>query len=100
MQDKAPPKPKRDATAPESDEPLGVSMKKARHILDIGTTYLYQLLANGELESYIDGGRRKVTMASIKRRVDRLVEASRGRYESIRAMPTRRTSAREERDAR
>jgi len=46
-------------------EPLVVSPKRAMKILDCGKTKLIELLANRELESYLDGRCRKITVASI-----------------------------------
>jgi excisionase family DNA binding protein len=56
-------------------EPFGVSPRKACVLLDIGNTRLYQLIGNGELESYKEGKARRITMASIRQRVSRLVAA-------------------------
>lgn len=56
------------------DEPLVVSPRRARILLDIGNTKLYELIDAGELESFKDGKARKITMASIKQRINRLVE--------------------------
>jgi hypothetical protein len=80
----------RDATDPPtrdgpnlSDAELAlaaVSPKKAAVILDCSDTYLYDLLDKGEagggLTSYLDGGRRKVLLASIARYQARLLAAS------------------------
>jgi hypothetical protein len=42
----------------------------------MGNTRLYQLIRNGELDSYIDGQRaRRITMASIKRYIARQLRA-------------------------
>jgi excisionase family DNA binding protein len=54
-------------------EPLLASPKEACALLNCGLTRLYQLLHDGELESYLDGGARKITMASIHGRVARLI---------------------------
>jgi len=40
---------------------------------------LYQLLADGELESFKDGRSRKITVASIQSRIARKLDASRGK---------------------
>ena len=61
-----------------ADEPLVVSPDRAKTMLDCGTTRLYELIAAGELESFRDGKSRKITVASIKARVARMVAASRG----------------------
>lgn len=54
-------------------EPLAVSPRQACVLLNIGVTRLYELLRGGELESYLDGRARRITMDSIRRRVARLV---------------------------
>lgn len=59
------------------DEPLVVSPARAKALLDCGTTRLYELIAAGELESFKDGKARKITVASIKRRVARMLAESR-----------------------
>jgi excisionase family DNA binding protein len=56
--------------------PLAVSPRKACVLLDCGNTHLYQLLRDGELESYLDGRARRITMDSIKRRVARLLASA------------------------
>ena len=43
-------------------------------MLDCGRTYLYQMLAAGELESYRDGKSRKITVASIYARIRRKLQ--------------------------
>lgn len=45
-------------------EPV-VSPKRAREILDIGTTKLYELLDSRQLRSYLDGKSRKIFLSSI-----------------------------------
>jgi hypothetical protein len=45
--------------------PLVVSPRRARYLLNVGNTRLYELLASGELDSFLDGRARKITMASI-----------------------------------
>jgi hypothetical protein len=52
-------------------EPLVVSQKTACLMMSVGPTRLYELLNTGELESFRDGASRKITLASIKARVDR-----------------------------
>jgi hypothetical protein len=59
-----------------NDEPLVVSPKRAQYLLGCGNTRFYELLTSGELESYKDGKSRKITMRSIRARVERkLAEA-------------------------
>lgn len=50
-------------------EPLVVSPKTAMQLLQIKRDKLYALLRAGSLESYLDGGQRRITVASIKRRI-------------------------------
>jgi excisionase family DNA binding protein len=54
-------------------EPLAVTPRQACILLGVGNTRLYQLIGNRELESYLDGRGRRITMESIRRRVARLV---------------------------
>src|SRR6516225_3984719 len=66
----------RAGTTARLPEPLAVSPRHACLLLGIGTTRLYQLIGNGELESYRDGRARRITMQSIRRRVERLLAAA------------------------
>jgi excisionase family DNA binding protein len=56
---------------------LVVSPKRAADLLDIGITTLYQLIASGEIDSYKEGKSRKITVCSIRARVDRQLARSR-----------------------
>jgi hypothetical protein len=56
---------------------LIVSPRRARHLLDMGNTRLYELLAAGELDSFLDGRSRKITIESIHRYISRQLTASR-----------------------
>jgi hypothetical protein len=42
-------------------------------LLSVGNTHLYELISTGELDSYLEGRARRITMESIQRRVARLV---------------------------
>jgi hypothetical protein len=57
--------------------PLVVCPAKAMAMLDCGRTRLYQLLNGNELESYLDGKSRKITVASIQARIRRKLAESR-----------------------
>jgi excisionase family DNA binding protein len=60
-------------------EPLAVSPQQACRLLNVGITYLYGLINNNELESYLEGRRaRKITMRSIRARQERQLAAARG----------------------
>jgi excisionase family DNA binding protein len=66
------------AAAAEQLEPLVVSPKEACRLLSCGPTKLYELIEAGEVESYLDGRSRKITMDSIRRRVKRCLGQSHG----------------------
>jgi hypothetical protein len=60
-------------------ERLVVSPRRAMHMLDCGNTRLYELIKSKELDSYLDGRARKITVASIRALVERrLALAGRG----------------------
>src|SRR5262245_52702060 len=59
-------------------EPLAVSPRQACLLLNVGITYLYDLINNSELESYLEGRARKITMRSIRSRCERLLALARG----------------------
>jgi excisionase family DNA binding protein len=65
-------------------EPLAVSPRQACRLLNVGNTYLYELLKNGELESYWEGKSRKITTQSIRARHQRQLAAARGATETAR----------------
>jgi hypothetical protein len=58
-------------TEHSKDGPLVVSPRRARYLLDVGNTRLYELLAANELESFLDGRSRKITVESIHRYISR-----------------------------
>ena len=66
----------RAGTTARLPEPLAVSPRHACLLLGIGTTRLYQLIGNGELESYLEGTARRILTASIHSYVARKVAAS------------------------
>jgi len=64
-------------------EPTVVRPKQACILLGCGQTRLFDMLNNGELESYLDGASRLITVASIKARIARkLAEAKAGKASS------------------
>jgi putative DNA primase/helicase len=67
---------RRSGVADHQFEPLAVSPRQACLLLGIGNTRLYQLIGNGELETYRDGRARRITLESIRRRVARLLAAA------------------------
>jgi excisionase family DNA binding protein len=58
------------------DEPLVVRPKTACRLLAVGETRLYEMIASGELESFRDGGARKITTRSIHAYIERQIERS------------------------
>jgi len=63
-------------SADDQLEPLVVRPRAAWRLLGCGNAYGYRLIAAGELESYLDGRARKITMASIRRRIERQIAAA------------------------
>lgn len=53
-------------------EPLVVSPQQACVLLSIGNTRLYELIRDRELVSYHEGRARRITMASIRARIEQL----------------------------
>lgn len=53
--------------------PLVVAPRDACRMLSVGLTRLYELLKGSELESYRDGGSRRITVSSIQAYVTRRV---------------------------
>jgi hypothetical protein len=66
------------STGLSEDERLVVSPRRAKHMLDIGNTRLYELLNGKELDSFLDGRSRKITLESIHRLIARRLAQSRG----------------------
>ena len=58
------------------NEPLVVRPKVACRLLSVGETRLYEMIANGEIESFRDGGARKITTRSIHAYIERQLERS------------------------
>src|SRR6516225_12184815 len=59
-------------------EPLLVRPRIARQMLgNIGTERLWSLINSGELESYLDGRARRITVASIKAHVEHQLASKR-----------------------
>jgi excisionase family DNA binding protein len=57
-------------------DPLVVTPRVACRLLSLGNTRIYELIRNGELDSYIDGQRaRRITVASIRRYIARHLPA-------------------------
>jgi excisionase family DNA binding protein len=72
-------------------EPLAVSPRQTCLLLNIGNTRLYELIRNGELDTYREGRARRITMESIRHRVERLLaDAGSADVDIEAALPRRR----------
>ncbi len=58
--------------------PLVVKPRDARRMLSCGQKKLYELLRDGQLESFKDGGSRKITVSSIEQFIARGLTAPGG----------------------
>jgi len=70
------PQTRRQAVAVESISPLAVPPKVAAQMLGYGMTHTQALLNSGELESFVDGGARRVVVRSIHDYIARKLEAN------------------------
>jgi excisionase family DNA binding protein len=60
-------------------EPLAVTVPVTCHLLSLSLDRVYDLIRNGELDSYLDGDRRRrITMRSIKAHPARQLRAQNG----------------------
>jgi len=84
---------KRAARPSLSMPPLAVPPREAGRLLSVGMSRLYQLMRTGELESYRDGRSRRITMASIQKRIARQLADSAGEWQQINPQPQRRGKA-------
>ena len=66
----------------DDNQPLVVKPQTACRLLSIGTTRLYELIADGSIESYREGGHRRITMRSIQAYIERRVNADGGKFVS------------------
>ena len=55
---------------------LALSPKKAAAALDCGITRIYELINSGELDSYLDGHARRITVDSLRRFQAKLLAAA------------------------
>jgi hypothetical protein len=63
------------------DKPLVVGTTRACFLLDCCKDKLYSFIKSGDLESYLLGDRRKITLRSIEALVEKRVAAAGGRFE-------------------
>jgi hypothetical protein len=78
------------STGPSELGPLVVKPKIAWRMLNCSNTRGYQLLAAGELDSFLDGRSRKITVESIQQYIARQLDSS----ETIRRASTYQTKIR------
>jgi hypothetical protein len=71
-------------------EPLLVRPRTAWLMLGCGNTHGYELLNGGELESFLDGKARKITVESIHRYIARKLGTAHATGGPIKATPRRR----------
>lgn len=71
-------------------EPLVVRPRVAWQMLDCGNTRGYQLIAAGELETFLDGSARKITVESIRNLIARRLEAAKNDAEQLTPQARRR----------
>jgi len=57
-------------------EPFVVRPNTVMRLLDCSRAVLYQMINTGEVESYLDGAARKITVKSIRARIERKVRES------------------------
>lgn len=55
-----------------SPEPLVYSVEQAADLLGVGRTFMFRLLATGEIESFKIGKRRKIARDALHAYIDRL----------------------------
>jgi hypothetical protein len=65
---------------------LVVGMRKAGVMLDCGDDALYGHIKNGDLDSFLDGNRRKITVESIERLIEKRLAADPGKLDRAPAM--------------
>jgi Helix-turn-helix domain len=71
--------------SPRRPVQLVMTPRQGQEALQIGPTKLWELIKEGELDSFLDGNRRRITTASILDYIARRLAASPSR----KAMPTR-----------
>jgi hypothetical protein len=71
----------------DKDKPFVVSMAKAGFLLDCGHDQVYALIKARELDSYTEGPRRKILMASIERLIAKRLAATGGEYQRSPKIP-------------
>jgi excisionase family DNA binding protein len=88
--------PKKNVNAPPNMKPLVTNVRGAQVALDCGHDQVYDLMHSGEIESYLDGRKRCIVVASIEAYVARRRAASkefeRARYPVPKQQPELETT--------
>ena len=61
-------------TSDSVNTPLAVGVKRFEEAIDVGHTKAYELIRNGEVESFTIGSKRLVVVSSIERLVEKLAK--------------------------
>jgi hypothetical protein len=88
-----------DTPTDDPIKPLVVGMIKAEALLDCSHDQIYDLIRSGELQSYLEGHRRKITMASIEALIAKRLAAA-GSFQRATNSPPRPPTGRRLRRAR
>src|SRR5262245_41225201 len=75
-------------------KPLVVGMTGARILLDCGADAIYDLIHRQEIDSYLEGTRRKVTVNSIEALIQRRLAAGQGKLDRSQLLEKRLTAER------
>jgi hypothetical protein len=70
-------------------EPIAIAPKEVERLLDYGTTKVAKLIRLGELQSFVDGGSRRVLTSSIAAYVARRLAAAPSKKSTRRGGPGR-----------
>jgi hypothetical protein len=60
----------------DDEDRIAVGTARACYMLDCGESHLRKLIVSGDLETFLDGSRRRVTVESIRRYIERQIAAS------------------------
>jgi hypothetical protein len=71
---------------PTKTDPYAVGTREAGRMGGHGKTQTFKLIKSGEYESYFDGAVRRITTESIRRRIRRKLEESRGTTKDTRSL--------------
>jgi len=81
-------------------KPLVVGMNAAATLLDCGIDTIYDLIDRRELDSYLEGIRRKITVDSIERLIERRLAARQCKLDRSQLLEKRLAAGRAQAEAR